>query len=290
MEAPVVVARLGGVASCHELNSRGVATAAITRCVRIGTLVRLRNGWVALPAGADPDVTAAVRAGGTLSCISALAARGVWVNGTGRHIRVRRFTHLSSQGGGLTVHRAYPLSGLAPPSGGIDSVEWALAHATMCQRRRDAVASIDSALHLGLISPVRLNTVIDQLPATYAALGRICDGAAESGLETHVRLLLRSVGIRPRLQVQIGGVGRVDLLVGDRLVIETDGRVWHSDARSFAEDKRRDLELMSRGYLVVRLSYAQVIHNSDHMLDVIRGIVERGEHRWSGRHRRGGLG
>ena len=159
----------------------------------------------------------------------------------------------------------------------------------MCQPKRDAVASLDSALNRGVVSPSLLEPMLAQLPQVYAGLLQLVDGRAESGLETHVRLMLRSVGIHARVQVRIDGVGRVDILVGDRLVIETDGRVWHSDARSFAEDKRRDLALAERGYLVLRVSYAQVDYESQHVLDVVRGIVARDEHRWSGRHRRSGF-
>lgn len=151
------------------------------------------------------------------------------------------------------------------------------------------MSSLDSAVHLGLISPTELEPLLGRLPDVYAEYLGLVDGRAESGLETHVRLLLRSVGIRTRVQARIDGVGRVDLLVGDRLVIETDGRLWHSDERSFADDKRRDLALAERGYLVLRLSYAQVMHESDYVLSVVRSLVARDEHLWSGRHRRRGL-
>ncbi|MCS5721904.1 endonuclease domain-containing protein [Herbiconiux sp. CPCC 203407] len=151
------------------------------------------------------------------------------------------------------------------------------------------MATLDSVLHLALCSRRRLEDVVGGLPWRYASLLDRADARAESGLETHVRLLLRSVGIRVEVQVQISGVGRVDLLVGDRLVIETDGREWHSDARSFADDKRRDLALVERGYLVLRLSSAQVMFESELVLDVVRRLLARGEHRWAARHRRAGL-
>ncbi|WP_291040750.1 DUF559 domain-containing protein [Herbiconiux sp.] len=151
------------------------------------------------------------------------------------------------------------------------------------------MATLDSVLHLGLSSRRRLEEVLRGLPVRYASLLDRADPRAESGLETHVRLLLRSVGIGVQLQVRISGVGRVDLVVGERLVIETDGREWHSDARSFADDKRRDLALVERGYLVLRLSYAQVMFEPELVLDVVRGLVARGEHRWAGRHHRAGL-
>jgi very-short-patch-repair endonuclease len=285
-----VVAEFGGVASVTDLGTRGSTLREVDLAVRSGLLRRVRRGWVALP-GADAELETAVRAGGVLSCVSVLKRAGIWTGTTDSpHVRVHRYAKIPPAVRQLaTVHRALPLAGLPEPRGALDSLGWALSQATMCQSRRDAVSSLDSAVHLGLLSPIELEPLLTQLPHAYAKYLGLVDGRAESGLETHVRLLLRSVGIRTRVQVRIDGVGRVDLLVGDRLVIETDGRLWHSDERSFADDKRRDLALAERGYLVLRLSYAQVIHESDHVLSVVRALVARDEHLWSGRHRRRGL-
>ena len=49
------------------------------------------------------------------------------------------------------------------------------------------------------------------------------------------------------------------VVVGTRLVIEVDGRLYHQDPSAFQEDRRRDAELAARGYAVVRLSYAKVM-------------------------------
>lgn len=104
-----------------------------------------------------------------------------------------------------------------------------------------------------------------------------------------MRMILRSVGIHARVQRPIAGVGRVDLLVGDRFVIETDGRTWHSDKNSFEKDKRRDLALAEAGYFVLRLSRRQVIHEHSRIIGAVRAVVARDEHRWKARHRRQGL-
>jgi very-short-patch-repair endonuclease len=75
------------------------------------------------------------------------------------------------------------------------------------------------------------------------------------------------------------------VLVGDRLVIEIDGAGFHTGVE-FEADRRRDFELIQRGYLVLRLSYSMVMRD---WAEVQRGIVtliERGEHRWGSRARR----
>jgi very-short-patch-repair endonuclease len=100
---------------------------------------------------------------------------------------------------------------------------------------------------------------------------------------------LRRLNIRDRPQARIDGVGRVDLLIGDRLVLELDGRGWHSSEEAFEEDRRRDLALLERGYLVIRVSYNQVMTQWDWIERVIRQLVALNEHRWAARHRRIGL-
>ncbi|GAA2245944.1 endonuclease domain-containing protein [Herbiconiux moechotypicola] len=285
---------LGGVAAAAHLHT-ALSRIEVDRAIRQGRLFRVRRGWVARP-DADPELIAAVRCGGVLSCVSALARRQVWVGaGAGAtdagpaaiHVRVPRFAkNLPDAGQNATLHRTWPRLALPEPRGALDDVANALVHAVQCQQWRDAVATLDSVMFRRLMRPEQVKSLLAPLPATFSRYLVICDGRAESGLESLVRLLLRSVGIHARVQVRIDGVGRVDLLVGDRLVIETDGREWHSDARSFAADKRRDLALAERGYKVLRLSYQHVVHEQERVLATVRGIVARGDHRWSARHRR----
>jgi very-short-patch-repair endonuclease len=78
--------------------------------------------------------------------------------------------------------------------------------------------------------------------------------------------------------VFIEGVGRVDVLVGDRLVLELDGYGFHATGESFETDRRRDLALAARGYRVIRLSYRQVMFEWNEAERVILSMVRRGEH------------
>ncbi|TIH38253.1 type IV toxin-antitoxin system AbiEi family antitoxin domain-containing protein [Subtercola vilae] len=80
----------------------------------------------------------------------------------------------------------------------------------------------------------------------------------------------------------------VDLVIGDRLVLELDGRQWHSTEAAFAEDRRRDLLLHERGCLVIRLTYAQVMFEWPRVEALIRALVGRQEHSWSAGHRQAG--
>jgi very-short-patch-repair endonuclease len=297
-----LVAAAGGVASNQHLAAQGISTAELNNAVARGSVVRLRRGWVAVPE-APAVLVRAVRVGGTISCLSVLKDEGLWCATDRRlHLRVpARSKHLGSphdrsvplarpERFGLVVHRSHRAADLPEPDGPIDSFEWALLHAVTCQPKTDAIVTLDSALKQGRITPTGLEFLCALLPAKYRAYLALTDPKAASGLETKARLGLRRYNIPYRTQVEFAGVGFVDLLVGDRLVIETDGREWHTKPEAYAEDRRRDLALVERGFAVLRLSYDQVMGEWDRVIGVIRALIARNEHRWSTRHLRAGLG
>ena len=55
---------------------------------------------------------------------------------------------------------------------------------------------------------------------------------AESGSSRSSGLRLHRLGLALRTQVAVPGVGRVDFIVGDRLILEVDGRNGHEDEPS----------------------------------------------------------
>jgi very-short-patch-repair endonuclease len=106
------------------------------------------------------------------------------------------------------------------------------------------------------------------------------DPNSQSGLESLCRVRLGRIGLATRSQVFVEGVGHVDLVIGDRLVIETDGKEWHDSPVAFERDRDRDLRLALLGYRVVRLTYAQIIGEWALVELSIRSLVARGEHLW----------
>jgi very-short-patch-repair endonuclease len=297
-----ILVAAGGVASNGYLAARGVPASILNNAVARGSLLRLRRGWVCLP-DAPLDVVGAVRVGGRLSCLSVLKRHDIWcANDRRLHIRVpadaqklsaphdRRVPLGRPERFGIALHRSHRAQFLDEPEGPVDSFEWALLHSITCQSKIDAIVTLDSALKQGRISHTELEFLCADLPEKYRAYLALSDPNAASGLETKARLGLRRYNIASRSQVKIRGVGNIDLLVGDRLVVETDGREWHQKPEAYLEDRRRDLALAELGYVVLRLSYAQVMDEWDRVVDIIRAMVARGEHRWSARHLRAGLG
>ena len=74
-----------------------------------------------------------------------------------------------------------------------------------------------------------------------------------SAPETLARQVLRTSGYKVVCQRRIEGVGRIDLEVEDSLLLEIDGKGYHSDEASFIEDRRRwnELTLLGRDLLVL---------------------------------------
>lgn len=84
---------------------------------------------------------------------------------------------------------------------------------------------------------------------------------ADSGLESLLRFRLHLIGIDLESQVEIPTVGRVDFVIGGRLILEADGRQNHESDRSRHRDRVRDAAASVLGYETLRFDYAQIVHD-----------------------------
>jgi very-short-patch-repair endonuclease len=269
-----------GVARRRDLLAAGFTDRRIAAAVRSGRLRRLRRGWVGV-IGLDPRIVAAVAAGGRVSCASALAARGVWVlHEDGVHVAVPDGSHHRSHPGCRIHHRVLRT---ARTRGIVESPPEALEQLWHCASPVETVIAVDSALGKGLVTPSQLVEIFDRSRRGRWILDH-ADGRSQSGTETLARLALRRRHVRLRPQVVITGVGRVDVLIGDRLVLELDSIEWHTQRSTFEADRRRDLDLAVLGYLVVRVTYRRVIADWPVVERDLLTLVRRGEHRWRARH------
>lgn len=280
-----------GVAHRRTLQRLGVPLAAVDAARRAGAVGCPRRGWVALPS-ADPDVVGAVAAGARLGCASAAVVHGLWIprKPSAPHLEVPQHSGRFDPGHGMSstdaiVHWAGSKWGRYPLA--VESVLGALTSAADCVDSETFVCLADSAMNQKLLSRAQLARALPS--PRHVRLLRMTDSRADSGLETLARIRLRASGIQSAVQVEVGGIGRVDLLIGERLVIECDGSEFHDDPISRDLDRERDLALAARGFLVIRLGYNQIM--SDWLLSaaVIRSLVERGEHLWRNSHRHAGL-
>jgi hypothetical protein len=276
------------------LLEEGMRPRGITRAVRDGTIVRVRRDRYALP-GLHDDIRAAVRIGGRRACLSTLAAAGVFVFDASRvHVHVDRSASrlrgprpddrllATSDRGGFTLHWR-PLD---QPRGTFDcdvSIIDALAQSIRCQAPRMALATLDSAVHLGLVDEPDLRRVFALVPERFRALRALIDGRAESGPETLLRLIVRSLGLPYDVQPRLAEGGRGDLLVAESLLIEVDSRAHHEGWSHAVSDRTRDLRAASRGLMTLRPLYQHVVHEPGLVAAAITGLI--GEMRATPAHR-----
>jgi very-short-patch-repair endonuclease len=151
-----------------------------------------------------------------------------------------------------------------------------------CVSEMEAICSVDSALHLGLVT---LEQVSRHLSQRGRKVLRHCLASAESGVESIFRVRAARAGFRFRTQAELAG-GRVDFVFGERLLVEVDGSAHHSGHEEFVRDRERDALHKALGYVVVRFSYEQVVHRWHEVESVLTLIVARGEHFWPPRIRK----
>ncbi|WP_158603955.1 endonuclease domain-containing protein [Cryobacterium tepidiphilum] len=178
---------------------------------------------------------------------------------------------------------------LANPQEPTDLIDDAAGCAAVCLPRDHAIVAFDSLLNSKLLSWERLRAALAGLPDSHEWMMTLVDPGCGSGLETLTRLRLRALNVRVRSQVNVPGIGWIDLLVGDRLVVELDSRRHHDKPQAYERDRARDLALVEQGYLVVRVTYRRVMNDWPSIERALLTIVRRQEHRWQPVHRRAGL-
>lgn len=255
-----------------QLRALPMTRRRIDEALRVGTLIRVRRGHYAA-FDTLPEVVEAVRLGGRLDCVSLLRALGVFTHHPpGLHVRIPPHAgRLPPRGQEITAHWRADRDASGGPV--VDLID-ALVQAVRCQNPRSAIATLDSAWHLGLVDEGALVEIFARLPARYRPLRRLLDRRSESGPESLVRLLLRSIGCRFELQVRIDGVGRVDLLVDGWLIVECDSRAFHGSWDAQRSDRRRDLAAAARGYVTLRVLAEDVLYRSDDVRAALRGAVD----------------
>jgi hypothetical protein len=154
----------------------------------------------------------------------------------------------------------------------------ALAQVARCQHPWHALASIDSALHAGLLTQAELREAFSRLPLRCRGLVELADGRAEAGQETVLRMIARSAGLQFELQVQIAELGRVDLLIEGCLVVEADSRLAHDGWDLHVRDRWRDLIAARHGYMSLRPAYQHTMWTPNLVRDAIVHLLDANRH------------
>ncbi len=265
----------GHVATAQELIAHGTSRRHIVSAVRAGRLLRLRRGVYGC-AHLDADQRTAVAAGGLIDCVSALARHeDVWagVNRAGLHLRLEPHAHSPQADAVVHWRKQAQIPTHAVEVSPVD----ALLQAMSCLDPYDALAAVESALHLGYLNPWLLDSLIELAPERMRrTLDRI-DPRSQSGFETHTRVMLVDAGHTVECQVSVPGAGVLDLLVDDCVGVETDGRTWHE--HRFLEDRTKDIRVGAWGIPVLRLARSHIFETWPETLATIERMIEQSPRR-----------
>lgn len=301
--ADVVVDELAfaqrGAFAGWQLDGRGVPSALRTRRLKSGRWKRAQPGVYILPSApptfeqrlwvgwlaVGPQAHVSFESAAQLQSIPNVARERVVM--TVQHSGYQRLT-------GIVVHQ---ISDVQPDH--LTSV--AGLPVTTVPRTIVDLAAVVSPMRLrsiveeskfaGLTTPVAvgecLSSVARRGKPGVRSLTRVLDlfgdgkATSTSKLEDGLRDVIQTAGLpRPTSQFPFPGrqftKGCVDFAYPDvKLVIEADGRRWHTRIRDIARDHERDGDAAEEGWLTLRLMYEHIIGDREGTARRIRAVYEQ---------------
>jgi very-short-patch-repair endonuclease len=282
-----IAARQASAFSRSQALAVGFNDPTIRRRLRSGAWDRLHPGVYRVagsPPGWHTEIWAALLAVGPLAAVthetsvriqgsSHVAARPITVSVPhGAHPRVRGA--VIHQIDDLRPHHIVTVDGL-PVS---DPARAIVEVAAVLGRRQLSLVLDDLVFDRRTTYPKvshRLAEVVRPGKPGVEKLGALLDERSDervppgSELERALRAALLAGGLPdPQPQVALPGAGHVDGVVDYaypdcRLVLEADGRRWHTRVRDLARDHRRDAEGARVGWQTLRFLYEDVVHDPD---------------------------
>src|SRR5690625_2396671 len=259
-----------------DLRAEGTSDRKRSEKIRSGDLISLGKGWYSSPS-TPSEVAGPLSRGHRATCITAAEMHGLWVPASKKVHEVGLRRESGSSESAVTWHR--PIVRAWPDDEPIMPLRIALVHAAHCLPPWEAAALLESALERWQLGPDEVSEILREIPPTRRrALGRISTRAG-SGSETRVRRHLERRGVRVREQVVVPGVGRVDLIAGDRLIIECDSLAHHASVSGYHEDRRRDRMSLKGGYLVLRLTWHDIWQDWSKTCELLADLIGKRVHR-----------
>jgi very-short-patch-repair endonuclease len=278
--------RLGGVADRSSLVGL-TSRAEVERALRTGDIVRDARGRYALPVA-----EAALRVAGALSAVvshRSAALHWGWelkTVPTKPEVTVRRKRRLTAkQRSQASVHWADLEA--REMSGSVTSPRRTLVDCLRGLPFDEALAVADSALRHGSLDTAKLVEVAGSVRGAGAAACRRVAQHASEGVANPFESVLRALAIdvpgldvEPQVMIRAPSFSVQPDLVDERrrIVLEADSFAWHGDRSALRWDARRYNNLVTRGWLVLRFAWEDVMHDQDyvrHILAAVSDLVHR---------------
>jgi very-short-patch-repair endonuclease len=269
MDIETFLGQRAGIVRTSKLRQAGFPRSSIVKALASGRIVRLRRGIYSLPSEAGV-LGMALQHNALVTCLSAAPLYGLWT------LKKAEKPHLSPG------HRKTPPDALAHgrcshprhrwlPIAGLADV---LIHSLRCLPEIEALVMVQCAAQSGNVT---VDFLRGKLPGNRNARARaVLDYViprADSVLEVLANYHFRRAGLHVRRHVEVPGVGEVDFLVEECLVVETDGAT-HLEPRQVKKDRNRNNATVAGGYLVLRFGYDDVVNHPGRMTERVLEVLD----------------
>ena len=275
-----IAARQHGVITREQLLAAGLTPGMVARSVRALQLRAIHRGVYQIGPLTPPraPLMAAVLACGAAAAVSHRSGAGLWELPTRKALPAVDVTVWGAdhRRPGIHVHRVTTIGpdevtrrdGIP-----VTTVARTLLDLAGTTPRRELERVLEEALAKRLTSRAALITLLRRYPRR-AGVGRlraVLDSAnptvTRSEAERQLLELIRRARLpTPETNVVVAG-HEVDFFWrNERLVAEVDGFAFHSGASKFEWDRERDAELVAAGVRVVRVTWHQLVNESDALL------------------------
>jgi very-short-patch-repair endonuclease len=275
--------RQHGVVSRAQLVAAGVSPDLLDHRLRAGRLHPVHRGVyrVGPLMGALSREMSAVLACGDAAVVSHRSAAVVWEllprgrdsepvdvavakdrAGSRRGIRVHQLRTLRSDE--MTTRNAIPIT----------TVTRTLYDLSTCTSERELERALAESSALGLVQRAELDALIERHGRRRGStrLRRMIQGETRVSItrseaeERFLELVRKARLPHPGVNTTAAGYEVDFLWRSERLVVEVDGRAFHSTDRRFETDRRRDADLIAAGLRVMRVTWRQLVNEPEALL------------------------
>ncbi|MEV7606512.1 type IV toxin-antitoxin system AbiEi family antitoxin domain-containing protein [Paenarthrobacter sp. NPDC089322] len=261
-----------GAATTKSLYTAGFSRRELANAVTSSRIARLHRG-VYVSKDADPGVVAAFRANGKLTCVSAARFYQLWTLHDAEDLHLSCGTGLARR---RVVHHGecrHPAHPYLPVAGVAD----VLLHAMRCLPELEALVMVQSAVSQALLTTKFLGEkMTGNRNGQLRAILNLVLPRADSLLEVLAHRHFTAAGLKVEMHAEVPGVGEVDCLIEDCLIVELDGGT-HFEAKQVKKDHYRNNAGLRSGLMSLHYYYADVVYHPERMVDEVLTVLRNRE-------------